>query len=67
MYIWTSKNSVVLKCFITASVYVVLQCSTFSGGGGGGGDGDVVTKSCPTLVTPQTLALLASLTIAFSR
>ena len=45
MYIWAFKNSVVLKCFITASTYVVLQCLIFSGGGGGGG---VVAKSCPT-------------------
>ena len=66
MYIWTFKNSVVLKCCITASVYVVLQCLIFASGGGGGGGG-VVAKSCPTPVTPRTVALLASLTIGFSR
>ena len=62
MYIWTFKNSIVLKCLITASVYVILQCLTFSGGGGG-----LVAKTCPTLVTPQTVARLASLTLGFSR
>lgn len=29
-YIWKFKNSVVLKCFITASIYIILKCLTFS-------------------------------------
>lgn len=30
MYIWKFKSSVVLKCFITASIYIILKCLTFS-------------------------------------
>ena len=32
-----------------------------------GGGGDLVTKSCPTLVTPWTVALQAPLSMGFSR
>ena len=48
------------------------QVSYFSciGGGvpfGGGGDGGLVTKLCPTLVTPGTAALQTPLSMGFSR
>ena len=33
----------------------------------GSGSGDLVTKSCPTLVTPWTVALQAPLSVEFSR
>ena len=34
---------------------------------GGGGGGGLVTKSCPTLVTPWTVARQAPLSMGFSR
>ena len=34
---------------------------------GGGGGGDLVTQSCPTLVTPWTVALQAPLSMGFPR
>ena len=34
---------------------------------GGGGGGDLVAKSCPTLVAPWTVARQAPLSIGFSR
>ena len=36
-------------------------------GGGGGGGGGLVAKSCPTLVTPQTVAHKAPLSMGCSR
>ena len=36
-------------------------------GGGGGGGGGLVTKLCPTLVTPWTVARQAPLSMGFSR
>ena len=36
-------------------------------GGGGGGGGGLVSKSCPTLATPWTVARQAPLSMGFSR
>ena len=44
------------------------QYKGFPGGaGGGGGGGCLVTKLCPTLETPKTVACQAPLSMGFSR
>jgi len=49
---------------VRQGVYCHLASLTYIQSGGGGG---VVTKSCPTLVTPWTVAHQAPLSIGFSR
>ena len=39
----------------------------YHGGGGGGGGGGLVAKSCPTLVTPWTVAHQAPLSMGLPR
>ena len=43
------------------------KCVNLGGGGGGGGGGGLLAKSCPTLVTPWTVAHQAPLSMGFSR
>ena len=42
--------------------FSIFQSDFFSSGGGG-----LVTKSCPTLATPRTVACLTPLSMGFSR
>ena len=44
---------------------LIPEIGRFPGGGGGGGG--LVAKSCPTLVTPWTVAHQAPLSMGFSR
>ena len=51
------------KCYKTSILVSISFFLSFHPGGGGG----LVTKSCPTLATPQTVAHLAPLSMGFSR